>query len=86
MILLILLAALEYQSNDEPQLLLEVEYIVSLDIFHNVVHDIQVDKLALLPTSNEIFDDVGDLPSCQRVIMLGEVADLLCSIPIEIIE
>ena len=83
---MILLAALKHQTDDESQLLFKIYYVVALHILHDIVHDVQVDELTLLSTRDEVLDDVGDLAGGQRVIVLGEVADLLCSIPIEIVE
>ena len=86
MVLLVLLATLEDQPDDKSQLLLKVYYVITLDIFENGVHDIEVDELAVLPTRDEILDDVGDLLGCQRMILLCIVADLLCDIAVEVVE
>ena len=86
MVLLVLLATLEDQPNDKSQLLLKVYYVITLDIFENGVHDIEVDELAVLPTRDEIFDDVRDLLGCQRMVLLGIVADLFCDIAVEVVE
>ena len=57
-----------------------------MDIFENGVHDIEVDELAVLPTRDEILDDVGDLLRGQRMVLLGIVADLFCDIAVEVVE
>ena len=86
MVLLVLLATLEDKPDDKSQLLLKVHYVITLDIFENCVHDVEVDELAVLPTRDEILDDVGDLLRGQRMVLLGIVADLFCDIAVEVVE
>lgn len=41
-------APLEDKTNDEFQLVLEVANVQALHVLHDVVHDVEVDELALL--------------------------------------